>query len=82
MTEDADKDIERLYNALRDNKINTARIIHKHLKVKHYLDNKTIRDSVKTHGLKNNDLVQRLDDRTMRKLWRQTKKLRRGARHG
>jgi len=52
MSNDVDADIERLYNAIRDGKMNTAKMSHTHLKVKHNLDNKNIRESVRTLGLK------------------------------
>jgi len=50
--QDTEDDIARLYDALRDNKKNTARMIHIHLKKHHHLDNKSIRESLKTLGLK------------------------------
>jgi len=45
-------DIERLYNALRGDKINTAKMIHTHIKKFHNLDNKGIRESISTLGKK------------------------------
>ena len=51
MSQDIDSDLNRLYEALRDNKLNTAKVLHCHLKTHHQLDNKSIRDSLTSLGL-------------------------------
>lgn len=51
MPQDVEADINSLYKALRDNKKNTARMIHQHLRKFHKLDAKSIRESLKTLGL-------------------------------
>jgi len=50
MSQDVDADINRLYKALSENKINTAKMIRQHLIKIHHLDAKSIRESLRTLG--------------------------------
>lgn len=48
--EDLNDDINRLYNALKNNRMITARMIHAHLRTIHELDAKNIRNSITMLG--------------------------------
>ena len=50
--EDLNSDINRLYNALKNNRMITARMIHAHLRTVHEFRPKNIRDSLTTLGQK------------------------------